>query len=188
MICWHLEAVERLKVANPDFCTFGPLFLHYSTKSVMLWVRANLRPLCFLGTPHICWAIWSRICSNLKQNQDIHSLSAFAHQFEWPAEREAWLSIPGLDGPTCSSSTIDIPWFEGNYFEFFWGYRENAVTSTDVRSKGNIMHWIRHEADSIHLQPTTIFIAVFIYHNLFCNYGRCVITTNGKHRRLRAGI
>ena len=36
-------------------------------------------------------AKWPRICSNSKQNQDIHRRSAFAHQFEWPAGR-----IPGL--------------------------------------------------------------------------------------------
>ena len=48
MICSHLEAVERLEVATPDFLQFGPLFLHYSTKSVMLWVRANPRPLLLL--------------------------------------------------------------------------------------------------------------------------------------------
>ena len=43
----------------------------YYKNFFMLWVWANLGPLLFLRTPHICWAKWSRICSNSKHSQDI---------------------------------------------------------------------------------------------------------------------
>ena len=36
----------------------------------MLRVRANVRPLFFLRTPHIYWTKWPRICSNSKHSWD----------------------------------------------------------------------------------------------------------------------
>ena len=60
-------------------------------------------------------AKWPWICSNSKQNQDIHCCSAFAHQFEWLASGIPGLSFRTPDGPwvlyTCS---IRHAWSERN--------------------------------------------------------------------------
>ena len=41
----------------------------------MLKVRAYLRPLLFLRTPHVGWEKWSRNCSNSKHSRDITIVS-----------------------------------------------------------------------------------------------------------------
>ena len=43
MICSHLEAVEMLEVATPDFLQFGPLFLHYSTNFFLCFELEQIR-------------------------------------------------------------------------------------------------------------------------------------------------
>ena len=55
----------------PSLCCRAPPTTTTTKNFFMLWVRANPRPLFFLRTPHICWAKWSRICSNSKHSQDI---------------------------------------------------------------------------------------------------------------------
>ena len=55
----------------PSLCCWAPPTTTTTHNFFMLWVRENLRPLCFLRTPHICWAKWSRICSNSKHSWDI---------------------------------------------------------------------------------------------------------------------
>ena len=69
------KIVKRIVMrCNFNFETCPNIWIHEffrSKNSVMLWVRANPRPLLFLRTPHICWTKWSRICSSSSHSRDI---------------------------------------------------------------------------------------------------------------------